>query len=166
VCAEEKVRKFLFRLSGNLRVRLINDGDRPYLERYYLGTIFGKRFYLHRFVDSDPDRGLHDHPWDRAWSFILSGRYLEERRSGLRTVRWFNRLDGDSFHRVILTEGECWSLFIHTVPEAKKWGFLQIAPFGKMASWKEYEYSREGSQKNWWKSALLGKYSSRQTLKN
>jgi len=94
--------KLLYWLSGFMPCRLINDGDRPYLERYYVGTLLGWRFYLHRFVGSDPAGTLHDHPWSKAYSLILSGWYWEETRSGTRRVRWFNSLTGDTFHRVVL----------------------------------------------------------------
>ena len=117
------MKKILYWLTNFLPCRIINDGETPYLERYYLGTLFGWRLYLHQFVGSDPDRGLHDHPWSRAFSIILSGWYYELTRSGERRVRWFNSLTGDTFHRVILpidwSRGDapdkpCWTLFFHT----------------------------------------------------
>ena len=64
--------RLLLWLTGFLPCRIISEGDQPYLERYYLMTLFGWRFYIHRFVASDPDRGLHDHPWPKAYSIILS----------------------------------------------------------------------------------------------
>lgn len=33
--------------------------------------------YLHKFMRSDDDRALHDHPW-ASMSFLLTGSYLEE----------------------------------------------------------------------------------------
>lgn len=93
----------LYWLTSRLPCRIISDDGTPYLERYYLGTVFGVRFYLHRFVGSDPARGLHDHPWAWARSIVLSGWYFEERRDGKRhKVKWYNKLTGDTFHRVIL----------------------------------------------------------------
>lgn len=149
-------RAFLMWWSGRLRVRLIQetqpDGTNvPYLERYFVARIFGTRVYLHRFVGSDPHtRGLHDHPWKWAWSFILWGFYYEQRRTGVTRVSWFNRLQGDTFHRVILPRDhvmaaygkevftrreavrllnkfptECWSLFLHRDAGDKPWGFWQ-----------------------------------------
>ena len=53
--------KLLRAISDRLPCRIISDNDQPYLERYYIATLFGVRLYLHRFVGSDPDRGLHDH---------------------------------------------------------------------------------------------------------
>ena len=99
-------RKALYALAGRLPLRIISEGTRPYLERYYLFSLFGARCYLHRFVGDDPARGLHDHPWPWAYSVILAGEYIEVRRDGARRVRWFNSLRGDSFHRVLLLRNE------------------------------------------------------------
>lgn len=83
------INKLLTKISGRLSYRQIKGPDgEPYLERYFLtqfpkwrwlGKWAGGIIYLHRFVDNDPDRGLHDHPWGVAYSFILSGQYVEER---------------------------------------------------------------------------------------
>lgn len=162
--------KLLYWLSGFLPFREISDGNVPYLERYYLCTVFGWRFYLHQFVGSDPDRGLHDHPWSKAYSLILSGWYWEETRSGTRKVRWFNSLTGDTFHRVVLplsldakphacgmrlynnTPQPCWTLFMHKAGDVKPWGFWRISD-KQWAYFEPYTYTREGSQKDWWLTA-------------
>ena len=77
------------------------------MERYYLFGALGWHAYLHRFVNSDPDRGLHDHPWNRAVSLVLTGGYDEQRptagdpgRISVRTIRpfRFNFLRGDDFY--------------------------------------------------------------------
>src|SRR6218665_3256819 len=64
-------------LSGLRPSRIISDKGNPCLERFYVGTALGVRFYLHRFVGSDPARGLHDHPWPWARALVLSGWYYE-----------------------------------------------------------------------------------------
>src|SRR5437660_2113436 len=92
------IRRLLLAYSAGRPCKIICEADRPYLERYFVCALFGIRFYLHRFVGSDPDRGLHDHPWRWAMSFILRGWYYEATRSGTRAVRWFNFLTGDTFH--------------------------------------------------------------------
>jgi len=156
--------KLLYWLSGFMPCRLINDGDRPYLERYYVGTLLGWRFYLHRFVGSDPAGALHDHPWSKAYSLILSGWYWEETRSGTRRVRWFNSLTGDTFHRVVLPvsmwrkgtkridkPSVCWTLFLHRAGDVKPWGFWRDVD--GVTRFEPYTYAREGSQKDWWKTA-------------
>lgn len=166
--------KILMAISGRLPCRIINDGDTPYLERYYVGTLFGWRFYLHRFVGSDPDRGLHDHPWSRAFSIVLSGWYWEKTRSGVRPVSWFNSLTGDTFHRVILPnmaspldlpnmrrERPCWTLFFHRVGDVKPWGFLSkdgLLDFPYCQVFVPYDYAKEGGKKaDWWLTAPKGK---------
>lgn len=163
------MKNFLHWLSGFLPFREISDGNTPYLERYYVGTLFGWRFYLHQFVGSDPDRGLHDHPWSKAYSLILSGWYWEETRSGTRMVRWLNSLTGDTFHRVVLprsldkrpsacgmrlyndTPQPCWTLFFHKAGGVKPWGFWREFP--EFSVFEPYTYTREGSQKDWWLTA-------------
>jgi hypothetical protein len=162
------IRHLLLAISGRLPCRIISDGDQPYLERYYLCTVFGVRFYLHRFVGSDPDRGLHDHPWPWAFSIILAGWYWEQTRNkeSLRRVRWFNFLTGDSFHRVILpssqplscmaeSDMQCWTLFAHRARDVKKWGFLRDK--GQLGMvFQPYRYPG-GKNKEWWKTAPKGR---------
>lgn len=152
------IRPLLYQLTNRLPARVINDGNAPYLERYYVGTVFGVRFYLHQFVGSDPDRGLHDHPWPWAFSVILAGSYLEETRAGTKPVRWFNFLTGDSFHRVILKERygrklPVWTLFAHRAKKTKRWGFLRPGGAGDQSqTYTLHPQSHDG----WWHSAPRG----------
>lgn len=152
------IRKILHRITDRLPCRIINGPDgEPYLERYYVGTVAGWRFYLHQFVGDDPDRGLHDHPWTRAYSVILAGWYIEERRDGKRPVRWFNSLTGDTFHRVVLPSSDTvWTLFFHRVGRVKPWGFLRSTD-GTEQVFQPYTYDREGPQDEWWLMAPLGR---------
>jgi hypothetical protein len=154
------IEQILWKLTSRLPQRIIDEEGRPYLERYYVGTVFGYRFYLHRFVASDPDRGLHDHPWQRAYSIILSGTYTELTRIGPKQVKWFNTLTHDKFHRVLLSElkyedmiipNPCWSLFFHTKDNINKWGFLKPVSVDQDTQiFAPHKYVREGSQKDWW----------------
>ncbi len=153
--------RLLSALSARLPCRLI-DGEQgePYLERYYLFGALGWHAYLHRFVDSDPDRGLHDHPWDRALSLVLTGGYDEIRSPDGDAARAqtrrlgpgrLNRLRGSDFHRVVLRAGRpAWTLFLHG-PRVKGWGFAQNGAYRPMA--------RDGSEfrhRDWWKDAPKG----------
>jgi hypothetical protein len=72
------INRALFNLTSRLPCRLIKPDDRPYLERYYVGQLFGVTFYLHRFVSADSERHVHNHPWTRGGSVILAGSYTEE----------------------------------------------------------------------------------------
>jgi hypothetical protein len=155
------IENLLIRIADRLPCRFIDgEGGEPYLERYYLFGALGWHAYLHRFVDSDPDRGLHDHPWGRALSLVLAGGYEEIRGTGdgtgpaaTRLVRpWrFNRLKGQDFHRVVLRGGRpAWTLFMHG-PRRKGWGFVQHGVYRPMA--------RDGGDfrhRDWWKGAPRG----------
>ena len=154
--------KTLRQFSDRLPCRFIDGPNgEPYLERYYLFGLFGWHAYLHRFVDSDPDRGLHDHPWGRAVSLVLRGGYREirfadasaqqtcERR--IRAGR-LNFLRGEDFHRVLLEDGRpAWTLFIHG-PRCKGWGFLQRGQYTPMA-----RDAGEFRHRDWWKQAPKGR---------
>jgi len=152
----------LLRITGRLPCRFIDgEGGEPYLERYYLFGAFGWHAYLHRFVDSDPDRGLHDHPWSRAASLVLSGGYEELRPESADLSRVENRfvgpwrmnfLRGEDFHRVVLREGRpAWTLFVHG-PRVKGWGFIQHGELRAMA-----RDASEFRHRDWWKSAPAGR---------
>lgn len=152
--------RLLYRLSAYCRCRVIDGPDRqPYLERYHLMRLpFGYRVYLHRFVASDPGRGLHNHPWRRALSLLLCGRYQETRMLDARTgnrlrQRWlgpgsFNYISGDVFHRInIAANSECWTLFIHA-PRARSWGFIERRGYRD-----HNDIVGQGSNPLWWKQA-------------
>jgi hypothetical protein len=152
----------LLRITARLPCRFI-DGERgePYLERYYLFGAFGWHVYLHRFVDSDPDRGLHDHPWSRAVSLVLTGGYDEIRPAGGDPGRaqarfvapWrLNFLRGEDFHRVVLRDGRpAWTLFAHG-SRVKGWAFLQNGELRAMA-----RDASEFRHRDWWKKAPAGR---------
>jgi hypothetical protein len=174
------IESLLTRITNRLPCRII-DGEHgePYLERYYLAGLDrlglrGWHAYLHRFVDSDPDRGLHDHPWDRAVSLVLCGGYDELRwceppaaaaetvddappaapRIARRHVRpWrLNRLRGTDYHRVVLRGGRpAWTLFLHG-PRVKGWGFRRDAVAQVMA-----ENAADFRHRDWWLSAPTGR---------
>lgn len=181
--------RLLYWLTDRLPCRIISDDGKPYLERYYLFTLLGVRFYIHRFVGSDPARGLHDHPWPWAGSVVLSGWYLEEIRgteaaaitrilaemngtTGVirRRVRWLNWLTGDRFHRVVLPPGrsECWTLFFHRAAYTKPWGFLRSLSDDTALIWVPHNYPRNGtgnSHGEWWNEVPIGKLETRRMPK-
>lgn len=157
------IKKLLFYISGKLPCRIISDDGTPYLERYYICTMFGVRFYIHRFIGSDPSDSYHDHPWRWARSIVLSGSYVEETRSGSRLVRWFNKLTGDTFHRVVLLpNSECWTLFFHSAPYVKPWGFFKRDQTQVVEqptfTWTPWNYPLDGtaSKNDWWEKADIG----------
>lgn len=110
----------------------IGEEDNWYLLRWYI--IPRNRFfniYLHRFLRSDDDRALHDHPW---WSFsiCLDGgmyeitenlKFFNKRRCVrvgdmvLRSPTFAHRLELSPLFDLPVT------LFI-TGPRIREWGFL------------------------------------------
>lgn len=130
------------RIAGMLFLRLLNrvasrraadvvigGRDRPYLRRWHViprNPVFN--VYLHQFLRSDDDRALHDHPWWNV-SFLLDGAYTEHtiRAGGIhvKTLRTAGDLKfrlAKAAHRIELTDGPCWTLFI-TGPRFRLWGF-------------------------------------------
>lgn len=109
---------------------IIGGAERPYLLRWWLiprNPVFN--VYLHCFLRSDDDRALHDHPWI-SLSVILRGQYTEHEIAAgginVKNVRtagqWRLRRSGKMAHRIELTDGPCWTLFV-TGPRYREWGF-------------------------------------------
>jgi len=174
------LRKHLYNFTANKPVRMILSKETPYLERYYLGSLGSLKFYLHRFVNGDGDRSLHDHPWKRSIAVCLSGGYLEHR------IKWFNPetafdisektlrpgkiniIKAATFHQIISTKPETWTLFIHG-KKIKPWGFINKTTVqdqtGKERLVSHYLADRDTeSHQNWWLNAPLGKDSGRAAL--
>ncbi len=149
------MRRLLLWLTGHLPAREIRgEHGEPYLERYSLCGAFGWRAYLHRFRASDPDRGLHDHPWGWSMSLILAGSYREVREGAVRRLfpGQVNIIRGHDFHRILLDEGEeAWTLFVHG-PRVKGWGFLRNGEYRPFAKTKDDYPSHR-----WWKTAPRGR---------
>jgi hypothetical protein len=172
--AERVIARALMALTAHLPLRIISENGRPYLERYFIFHTPWVRCYLHRFVGSDPERGLHDHPWRWAASLVLTGWYLEAKRDGWHQVRLANWLTGDTFHRVVMPIGqhECWTLFIHTTHDVKPWGFAKATVDGLPNShelaralgieggvafhWAAYEYHGKQKDHRWERTAPKG----------
>lgn len=141
----------LYRLSAGLRCRIIRSPQgTPYLERYHLLRLPGiGRLYLHRFLASDPDRGLHDHPWPWAISLLLAGAYREIRPGGARRrgPASIALIRGHERHRVLLEEREAWTLFAHG-PKTKGWGFWRGGRY-----LPHEEALGEAPHHQWWRTA-------------
>lgn len=125
-----RLRRRLIWTASNRPPDVIIGGEAdPYMKRWWI--IPRNRFfnaYLHEFWRSDDDRALHDHPWINC-SIVLWGQYTEHTiAAGGVNVRT-PRLEGDvvlrratAAHRVELTHGRCWTLFL-TGPNVRTWGF-------------------------------------------
>lgn len=165
----------LYKLTAYLPCRIIRGfANEPYLERYKFASLGPVRVFIHRFVASDPDRGIHDHPWDWSFSLVLTGGYNEVRmmRRGdptsviQRRIRPFtvNIIRGHDFHRIVLPEGRtAWSMFFHG-PRTKRWGFLEQMPDGSFGSLEEnyqLQPERKSDEAPWWKTAPKGREADR-----
>jgi len=109
-----------------------------YLERWHIiprNPIFN--CYLHKYSGSDDDRALHDHPWASV-SFLLSGRISEFYETHFWTCRgkkityetlrkiprgWPVFRSAKFKHRIILTDGPAWTLFLTGPRFRKDWYF-------------------------------------------
>lgn len=123
---------------------IIGTADNPYLLRWHL--IPRNRWcniYLHKFLRSDDDRALHDHPWPSC-SIILKGGYVEHLPDGhakhckagcitfrkahqahrveLLTDWWNSHLIHLKTLKFTRPYRPCWTLFI-TGPKVRQWGF-------------------------------------------
>lgn len=172
------IRKFLYWLSGNLPCRLIKLDGIPYLERYLLLNIesLGIKIYLHRFIQSDSDRYVHNHPFN-AVAFILVGGYKEKILKSFDLNIYTKEGEGNSyvyrnrrcgsinpiprkkFHQIVEGKPETWTIFIRGKRRGS-WGFLEETPSKKHLKVVPYKHAEESH--GWEKRVPLGKYSERE----
>jgi hypothetical protein len=101
---------------------------RAYLKRYFVwndnrGPEKKPHIYLHKFINSDPDRNLHDHPWNFI-SFILWRGYVEETPGGVKKRKYPGMIlyrPANWAHRVHITK-PAWTLVL-TFKKKREWGF-------------------------------------------
>ncbi|WP_372749847.1 hypothetical protein [Litorivivens sp.] len=163
-----KFTRILYFVSSHLPCKIIRgDKEHPYLERYYLCSLLGRRFYLHRFLGGDVDESLHNHPWKQSNALLLTGGYLEytaERNtpdnynnmavtSRQLKAGSFNRIDSECLHRIVEAKPETWTLFWHTIPRIQPWGFVVEEERGN-----RFEEYAKGRGPDWYKRAPRGKH--------
>lgn len=128
---------------------IIGGAEQPYMLRWWI--LPRNRFfnvYLHHFLRSDDDRALHDHPWFNV-SILLDDGYTEHTiaKGGVNRRKRYEagaiKFRGPwAAHRVELTSGPCWSLFI-TGPVMREWGFH--CPNG-WRPWKQFVDDRDSGR--------------------
>jgi hypothetical protein len=125
------------RCQGNIYqpdLTIAPDGE-PYLYRWHLLPCNKDRgnLYFHLQVASDPERPLHDHPWDNT-SVILAGGYDEiwdehPATSTYAVIRELRKGDvvhrkAEEAHRLVLPKGIDYTMTLFfTGPKVKEWGF-------------------------------------------
>lgn len=134
--------------------RHVPEGRRTHWQRFAVWVSMRlPNVYLHKFLRSDDDRALHDHPW--AWaSLLLAGTYIEHTiaAGGIHKHQRRNpgslKACGPSVaHRVELltAEGErdspCWTLFF-TTPVLREWGFH--CPTRGWIHWRTFTAAESG----------------------
>ena len=121
-----------------------------------LSLLSATRCYLHYFFRGDEDREVHNHPFERSVSLILTGGYREHRwvpqhqRFDVKDKLPgnFNYIRRNDFHRVTLFDNQgCWTLFT-TIGRAmpsngQDWHFLDTTT-GEMIPWGQWD-SRKAS---------------------
>lgn len=161
---EKWLRVFIIWFTNFLPVKVIRDERGvPFLYRYHLFSLTkdGPGMCIHRFVKSDPDRGYHDHPWNRSMSFILCGKYDERiydknepdnYKTYTRNRFTFNYLDGvKTFHRVMVEEGkDVWTLFGFQ-KRSKTWGMISLG-----GEYKPMSTQVSDQDGGWWKFVIKG----------
>ena len=115
---------------------VISPDGMPYLYRWYVVKRSAvANVYFHIQVAHDPERPLHDHPWNNQ-SVILSGGYGEticqtDKRPTAETIKNFARKKGDVIwrkaewsHRLFLPPGVPYTMTLFsTGPKIRGWGF-------------------------------------------
>jgi hypothetical protein len=83
------------------------------------------RIFVHKFLRSDYDRALHNHPWAFV-SVLLKGEYFEHTENGVIHRRAPSVVYRPITHRhrvELIEDRPCWTLFL-TGPECQRWGFF------------------------------------------
>lgn len=82
-----------------------------------------RNLYLHKYLGSDDDRALHDHPWT-SWSILLWGHLIEVTPHGEKRI-WPlipKYRSAHYSHRLILKSNRALTLF-YTGKKIREWGF-------------------------------------------
>lgn len=168
--------KALYEHTADLPIKMIQSAAGPYLERYFLLEQDGCFAYLHRFVNEDArDEGVHDHPWEMAFSQVLHGGYQQqvnvndvvpgmalELNEHHIVAGDSNLIAGTRFHKITEVENETWTLFVHSA-WCRPWGFLH----GDTASGNfRHEIHPSDPNHRWWLQAPLAKDSQREPFIN
>lgn len=159
--------KLLMWLTSFLPARAIDLDDQHYIERYHACKIGKLTVLIHRYLGSDGDREVHDHPWRWCLGIPLIGGYVEERVIGfcpekgwisenvkIKPWRW-NIINPMRFHRIDSVELGTWTLFV-TYDRFKSWSFATqpISAMGSVVLHQPYDVKAVAG---WVETAQKGK---------
>lgn len=134
--AEDRARWLAFTGGREADLVIAPDGN-PYLYRWNLtpkDDSLGGQVYMHVQIASDPERPLHDHPWDNM-SVILAGGYNEiiskNPASPVYDVQIVERNKGDVIfraaeeaHRLVLPKDHPYTMTLFSCGRVRReWGF-------------------------------------------
>lgn len=124
---------------------IVNCEREPYLHRWYLLRTKRVGIFIHKFVRSDEDRALHDHPWNfivvPLWRGYVEhseeqhhcGTFAIQRR--VRPLISARFRSAEYRHRVeLIDDVPAWSLFIRFT-ECRTWGFWPNQVFIAWNKW-------------------------------
>ena|SRR6202158_3596098 len=149
-------RQTFLNFVGDLRdpdLVIAPDG-KAYLYRWHLVPRGGAaNLYFHIQVADDPERPLHDHPWDNT-SVILAGGYEEhicKGRPNALNTRIYIRAPGEMIHRaadwshrLLMLDNTPYAMTVFmTGPKKRDWGFWY--PDG-WKLWSEVTRQLEGNK--------------------
>lgn len=117
------------------------------MHRFMVPHVGTRRLFLHNILRPDRDRHLHNHPWNRSYSIVLHGGYVEERlllahgsctcdarghmepctaHEGTLIRKLVpgdqNELSRNDFHRIVEVQPDTWTLFLHD-ERVGEWGY-------------------------------------------
>jgi hypothetical protein len=126
---------------------IVNCDHEPYLLRWYVLRTKRVAVFIHKFIRSDEDRALHDHPWDFLVIPVWRG-YIEHSEAMWGPPRFpigvsrrvyplisARYRKGEYRHRVELIGGRpAWSVFVR-FRERRTWGFWPKEGFIAWNKW-------------------------------
>lgn len=118
---------------------LIRNEGKAYLERWVVW--FGGSLRIHRFLASDADRAMHDHPW---WFLTLPLHgYLEftpAHGQGRPVRAWRLHWRASHLrHRVTLLRVPTWTIVLTGAP-TREWGFWEREAFTHHDDWLDRDH--------------------------
>lgn len=137
---EEILQKISSRLTYKVILDTCAPTKEPLMHRYKIFRSRWGNMYLHKFLRSDYDRAMHDHPWSFI-SLVLTNGYYEHTASGrrFRPPGSLNIRPAEWLHWVEI-EKPAWTL-VFVRPKRREWGFL--SSIGWLPE-KEFKNSPEG----------------------
>ncbi len=131
---DEGIRNALRQLVKNAPCKTIEINGKPYLRRYYLGTLeCGSQQWVHEFLTADGERHFHSHPW-QAVSRVIVGCYVEQELIFVKdghSKAYFTYLPGhtniiypDKLHRIHQIEPGTWTQLLIAKERLKTWFFI------------------------------------------